>query len=142
MSEKDKSDRFETHIGAVSGPVHTGKGDILIEHWDARGVTAADVDALRKLLSDLRARVTAEAPPELAQEAQKQVDKLEQATAAEKPDVGAMKGVRDWFLEHLPSVAGAVTSLVNPFLGKVVEAAGDLAAGEIRRRYGKPEPNT
>jgi hypothetical protein len=141
MSEKDKSDRFEAYIGAVSGPVHTGKGDILIEHWDARGMTAADVDALRKLLSDLRARVAAEAPPELAQEAQKQVDKLEQAATAEKPDVSAMKQVQDWFLKHLPAVAGAVTSLVNPFLGKVVEAAGDLAAGEIRKRYGKQEPN-
>jgi micrococcal nuclease len=100
MSKKDKSDHFDTHIGSVSGPVHTGKGDILIEHWDARGITAADMDALRRLLGDLRARVATEAPPELAKEARKQVDKLEKAATAEKPDVSTMKQVRDWFLKQ------------------------------------------
>jgi len=139
MTEQRTGDTFETHIGSVSGPVHTGKGDILIEHWDARGMTAADVEALRDLFSNLRARVAAESPPELAKKAQAQVDKLEKAVTAEKPDVSAMEQVRDWFLKHLPSVAGAVTSLVNPILGQVVEAAGDLAAGELRRRFGQQE---
>ncbi|MDY7079212.1 MAG: hypothetical protein SXV54_20045 [Chloroflexota bacterium] len=139
MTEQRKADSFETHIGSVSGPVHTGKGDILIEHWDAQGLTEADAKALHDLFGKLRARVTAEAPPELAQEAQAQVDKLEEAATAKEPDVSTMKRVRDWFLEHLPSVAGAVASLVNPFLGKVVEAAGDLAAGELKRRFGQQE---
>ena len=139
MAKQREGDTFETHIGSVSGPVHTGKGDIVIERWEARGVTAEDVEALRSLFGDLRARVAAEAPPEMADEAQQQVDELEEAATAEKPDVSRMKRVRDWFVEHLPSIAGGVTSLlVNPILGKVVEAAGDLTAGELRRRFEQP----
>lgn len=140
MTKRRTGDTFETHIGSVSGPVHTGKGDIIIERWEARGVTAADLEALRALFGDLRARVATEAPPELADEALAQVDALEETTTAEEPDVSAMERVRDWFLKHLPSVAGVVTSLlVNPILGKVVEAAGDLVADELRRRFGPQE---
>jgi len=140
MTRRRKGDTFHTHIGSVSGPVHTGKGDIIIQRWGARGVTAEETEALRRLFADLRAQVAAEAPPELAQEAQAQVDALEQEATAEKPDVDKMQRVRDWFLRHLPRVAGTVTSLlVNPILGKVVEAAGDLAAEELRRRFGHQE---
>ena len=143
MTKRGAGDTFETHIGSVSGPVHTGKGDILIGRWEAQGVTAADLEALRDQFADLRGRVTAEAPPALASEAQAQVDALEKAATAEEPDLSAMERVRDWFVEHLPSVAGSVTALlVNPILGKVVEAAGELAAGELRRRFGQQEAGT
>ena len=142
MTKRRTSDTFEVHIGSVSGPVHTGKGDIIIERWEERGM-AADMEALRGLFADLQERVAAEAPPELADEAQAQVDTLEQVAAAKEPDLSTMERVRDWFVEHLPSVAGSATSLlVNPVLGKVVEAAGDLAAGELRRRFGQWEENT
>ena len=140
MTKRRKGDTFETHIGSVSGPVHTGKGDIIVERWDVRGVTAADLEALRALFAGLQERVAAEAPPELADEAQSQVNTLEKAATAKEPDLSTMERVRDWFVEHLPSIAGSVTSLlVNPILGKVVEAAGDLAAGELRRRFGQQE---
>ena len=140
MTKRRTGDTFEVHIGSVSGPVHTGKGDIIVESWDARGVTAADLEALRALFAGLQERVAAEAPPELADEAQSQVNTLEKAATAEEPDLSTMERVRDWFVEHLPSIAGSVTSLlVNPILGKVVEAAGDLAAGELRRRFGQQE---
>ena len=143
MTKRGTGDTFETHIGSVSGPVHTGKGDILIERWETRGVTAADLEALRDQFADLRGRVAAEAPPALASEAQAQVDVLEKAATAEKPDLSAMERVRDWFVEHLPAVAGSVTALlVNPILGQVVEAAGELAAGELRRRFGQQEAGT
>jgi hypothetical protein len=140
MTKRRRGDAFETHIGSVSGPVHSGKGDIVIEHWEARGLTAADLEALHALFDNLRERVAAEAPPELAEEAQAQVDELVEAATAEKTDLSAVERVRNWFLNNLPSVAGAVTSLlVNPILGKVVEAAGDLTANELRRRFGRPE---
>ncbi len=140
MTKQGAGDTLETHIGSVSGPAHTGKGNILIEHWETGGVAAADLEALRDLFAGLRGRVAAEAPPALADEAQAQVKALEKAATAEKPDLSAMERVRDWFVEHLPSIAGSVTALlVNPILGKVVEAAGDLAAGELRRRFGQQE---
>jgi hypothetical protein len=153
MTRRRKGDTFQTHIGSASGPVHTGSGDIvisgplhtgsgdiLVEHWEARGLTAEEMEALRALFADLRTQVAAAAPPELAKEAQAQVDALEKEVSAEKPDVSKMRRVRDWFLKHLPKVAGVVASvLVNPILGKVVEAAGDLAADELRQRFGRPE---
>lgn len=145
MTERDEGDTFETHIGSVSGPVHTGKGDILIEnwenweHWEQRGLTREEVEALRGLFRDLRTQVVEKAPSdELAKEAQEKVDTLEEAVTAAEPDVSAMERVKRWFGEHLPSAAGAVTSLlVNPIVGKMVEAAGDLAADELRRRFGR-----
>ncbi len=142
MTRRRTGDTFHTHIGSVSGPVHTGKGDIVIQRWEAGGVTAEEIEALQRLFADLRAQVGAEAPPELVQEAQAQVDALEQEAIAAKPDVDRMQRVRDWFLKHLPRVAGTVTSvLINPILGKVVEAAGDLAAEELRQRFGREEAN-
>lgn len=96
MTKRHTGDTFEVHIGSVSGPVHTGKGDIIVESWDARGVTAADLEALRALFAGLRERVAAEALPELADEAQAQVDTLEQVTTAKEPDLSTIERVRDW----------------------------------------------
>ncbi len=57
---------------------------------------------------------------------------------ATKPDLTTMEYVKNWFEKHLPQMAGAIISvLVNPIVGKVVEAAGELAAGELKRRFGK-----
>lgn len=42
--------------------------------------------------------------------------------------------VKRWLLKRLPSVAGLVTGmLVNPIVGKLVQAAGDAAAAELSR---------
>jgi len=66
MTQKHNRDTFATHIGSVSGPAHACRGDIIIQHWDARGITAADLDALSCLFTDLRERVATKAPPNLA----------------------------------------------------------------------------
>ncbi len=138
MDNYHEGDSFETHIGSVSGPVHTGKGDIIIENWKERGITREEVETLGALFDDLRSQVMEKAPPELEEEAQAQVEALEEEVAAKEPDVSRIERVRKWFAEHLPSAVGAVTSvLVNPIVGKVVEAAGELAADELRRRFGQ-----
>jgi hypothetical protein len=47
-----------------------------------------------------------------------------------------MQSIRQWFGAHLPLLAGAVTSvIVHPVVGKLVEAAGDMVAGEFRRQF-------
>ena len=57
---------------------------------------------------------------------------------AEEPDLSVMEYVKGWFGKHLPQLAGAVASVVvHPVVGKVVGAAGDLAAAEFRRRFGE-----
>jgi len=65
------------------------------------------------------------------------VQELEEAVTAEKPDLTTMEYVKQWFVKNLPGLAGAVTGVVvNPIVGKLVEAAGDALAAEFRRRFG------
>jgi len=139
MTERENHDRLETHFhGPVSGSVHTGKGDIYVERLVFRGATHDEVRAIRSLFDSLRAQVRAIAPLAVQGEALKQINALEAEVASEEPDLGAVERVRKWFVEHLPTLAGSVAALlVNPIVGKVVEAAGDLAASELERRFGQ-----
>ena len=44
--------------------------------------------------------------------------------------------IRDWFSAHLPRLAGAVNALVvSPLVGRIVAAAGELAAAEFRNTF-------
>jgi hypothetical protein len=89
------------------------------------------------LVTQLRAHVTAEAPDEKRDAALERVDELRDAVVAEEPDLTTMDYVRRWFGRNLPKLAGAVTGLiVNPVVGRVVEAAGELAAEQFRRLFG------
>jgi len=140
MTNDQKGDHFEVHIGSVSGPVHTGKGDILVEQWQANMTRGEALEAAHQLFAELRAQMAEQAPPEMEEEAKAKVDALEEAVTAKTPDLEKMARIREWFVKHLPSAVGTVTSvLVNPILGKVVEAAGDLAAEQLRQRFSSPE---
>jgi hypothetical protein len=47
-----------------------------------------------------------------------------------------MEYVKNWFGKHLPGLAGTVVGvLVHPVVGKLVEAAGDAAADEFKKRF-------
>ena len=59
---------------------------------------------------------------------------------AKEPDVSTMEYVKRWFTKNIPRLAGAVTSVVvNPIVGKIVEAAGEGLADEYRRRFGEEQ---
>lgn len=125
--------------GGVSGQLAAGKNITQRSErvGGGRVVTEADRDELRRLFVELRDRVAAEASADRRDSALERVDELEEAVVEGEPDVTTMAYVRSWFAKHLPALAGAVTALVvNPLVGKVVEAAGDLVAGEFRRRFG------
>ena len=123
----------------VSGQVAVGEGitqvgDIGAAHPE---VTEAELAELRQTLADLKAQVAAEAPPERRSAALERVDELEEAITAEEPDLATMEYVKRWFVKHLPGLAGAVAGVfVDPVVGKLVEMAGEAAAGEFRRRFG------
>jgi len=120
-------------IGAVSG----GEVNIGVPAAKQPEVTEADLVALRKLLADLKAQVEVEAPPERKEAALERVGELEQAVTAKQPDLSTMEYVKGWFVKNLPGLAGAVTSVViNPIVGKLVQAAGDTLAAEFKRRFG------
>jgi hypothetical protein len=98
-------------------------------------LTADDVRGLSDAIEKLRERVAADAPAAQRDAALKQVDLLQQSILPQ-PKVGLMKEVRDWFIEHLPSLLGAVTAVfVNPIVGKVVEASGEMAADAFRSKF-------
>lgn len=121
-----------TFYGPIYGPTHAGSGDI---HAGGQryGLEASD---LTSLFEALRKLVAEQAPLDKKPAALQEVDELEAAVKAEKPDVGKMEQVLNWFRRYLPTLAGAVASvIVNPIVGRVVETAGELAAEELKRRF-------
>ncbi len=96
-----------------------------------------DLAELRRAVEGVKAQIRAEVPPEKQAAALERVDEIERAVVAEEPDLTTLQYVRNWFANNLPKLAGAVTGLVvHPVVGKVVEAAGDLAASQFRRLFG------
>ena len=124
--------------GDVSGQVAVGK-DIVQEQTVAPSptVTEADWQAIKQMIADLRAQVAQHAPTDKRDAALERVNELEEAITAEEPDLTTMEYVKKWFGKHLPQLAGVVTSVVvNPIVGKVVAAAGEVAAAEFKARFG------
>jgi len=140
MPEKKEGDVIKATItGDVSGQVAVGKG-IKQEQTISvvkPEVTEEDLAALRAMLAELKAKVEAEAPPDKKEAAVERLQELEEAVTSKEPDLTTMEYVKRWFARNLPSLAGAVTSVVvHPIVGKLVEAAGDAVAAEFRRRFG------
>jgi hypothetical protein len=122
-----------TFHGPVHGPVHTGAGDINIDsiHY---GLDANDLEGLFSALRDL---VAEQSPSDQKEEALDKVGQLQEAIKEDEPNLSKMESVLNWFKDNLPQLAGAVTSVIlNPIVGKLVEAAGDLVAEEFTRRFG------
>jgi len=134
-------DNIQATIGDHAQGVTVGKGiDIhqVIGEWTQVQVTEADLAAVREIFAELKRQVETQAPPEKKDSATERVEELEEAVTAKEPDLTTMEYVRKWFGKHVPQLAGTVVGvLVNPVVGKVVEAAGDLAAGELKRRFEK-----
>jgi hypothetical protein len=118
----------------VYGAAHAGNGDIYGNAIQF-GLDAKDVSSL---FMALRQRVDDQAPADKKVAAQQQVNILEHAVGKKKPDVSRMESVLAWFKEHLPQLAGTVTSVIlHPLVGKVVEAAGEIVVDEFKRRFSR-----
>lgn len=105
----------------------------------ARPLTPEEIASLADAFRSLDKQIEQDAPAERKEEARQQVEQLKEAVAAEKPDVPAMEKARGWFVENLPAMLGAVTSiLTHPIVGKLVEAAGEFTLDQFRQRLGLP----
>lgn len=116
-----------------------GQGNILNQTLGTAQseVTEADLEVLRRLLANVKAQVKAEAPPEKSRAALERLDELEVAVTAKEPDLSTMEYIKNWFFKNLPTLSGAVTSIViHPIVGKLVEAAGETLAEDFRDRFG------
>jgi hypothetical protein len=140
MDKQEKSgDVIHANIsGPVSGQIGVGKDITQTQTIGERlPVTDGEMAELRKMVAELKAKVEAEAPLETRDAALERVDELEEAVTAKEPDLTTMEYVKRWFTKNLPTLAGAVTGVVvNPIVGKVVEAAGEGLAAQFRQRFG------
>ncbi|HEY9750385.1 MAG TPA: hypothetical protein V6C63_17005 [Allocoleopsis sp.] len=99
--------------------------------------TEAELLILQRMFETIKAKVATEAPPEKQPAALERLDELQEAVTAKKPDVSTMAYVKNWFVKNLPTLSGAVASLVvHPIVGKLVAAAGDEIVSEFRDRLG------
>jgi hypothetical protein len=123
--------KYNIQFGNVShSQFVTGDYNTVAQHV---GLAPEEVALLRGAFDDMKAEVAAQAPPEKREEAAAHAAEIEKAVVAKKPDPSRVRKALRWFREHLPQVLGTVTSvLVNPIVGKVVSAAGDVVAKEFR----------
>jgi hypothetical protein len=136
------------HVG-TAGPGSTltvaggSISQVLDASQQARLGRLATQDEIASLVNSIRAldeTIRAEAPPEAQAEALKQADEVKAAVTSEKPDVDRMARARQWFVEQLPGILGAVTGvLTHPVVGRLVEAAGEFTLKQFRARLGLPD---
>jgi len=126
--------------GVTRGQVNIGDGNRQAIGADNLELTARERKELQRLLNELRDKVASSVPSEQKDAALERVQELEQAVAEKKPDLTTMEYVKNWFARNLPSLAGAVTGLIlNPLIGKLVEAGGDLLVKDFQRRFGETQ---
>jgi hypothetical protein len=141
---KKRKPQVSWSIGNTSGAqIVVGEGnevignDNRIEQNKNIFLSPAESEILRGKFSDLKQEIESSAPSDKKQAALQKADELQKAVLSKKTDTSTMTDVRDWFIKNLPGIAGTVTSvLVNPIVGKLVAAAGDLAAKEFRQKLG------
>jgi len=104
--------------------------------------TAADRTEIERLVADLKSQLAGlDAPANKKLLGQEFVSQLETelTKTAEQPDASIIKVAGNWLLDNLPALAGSLASLfLNPIIGKVVAAAGDLAAEWVQKRFRGP----
>lgn len=69
-------------------------------------------------------------------EAQGKAEELREELTNEKPQHSTIEYLKTWLLKNVPAMAGTLTSIfATPIVGKVVEAAGEIAAQKLRERF-------
>ncbi|NEZ55247.1 hypothetical protein [Adonisia turfae] len=139
-SSGNKGDQISANIsGEVSGQMAVGKNISQVHQFgplQPLEVTPAELEELKGVFKALKAQISTSTAPERRDSALERVDELEEAVTADKPDLTTVEYVKQWFVKHLPALSGAVTGvIIHPIVGKLVEASGDMAAEEFRRRF-------
>ncbi len=138
---KGSGDSFNVTIGNQASDIAIGKNIQQIRESSRAKleITETDLAEINHLFVSLKEVITKSVPLERQHAALERVEELEETVSAKKPDLTTIEYVKNWFVKNLPQVAGNVIGLlVHPIVGKVVEAAGDLAAGELKRRFENP----
>ena len=130
-------DIIQATIGDNASQVAVGKNIRQQQVSGSGKITEADLKQLDTLFADLKRQIEEQAPSEKKAAALERVDELHQEITNGKPEPSTFAYVKSWFGKNLPTLLGSVTSVVvNPLVGKLVQAATGLAAAEIKRRFG------
>jgi hypothetical protein len=122
--------------GSASGQTAIGQ-DITQIHTEAAPVSEAELAELRQAIDSLKTQVPEQAPPDKQAQAVQHLEELHEAVTAPKPELSTIEYVRNWFIKNIPTMAGAVTSIVlGPIVGRLVQAGGDVLAADFKRRLG------
>lgn len=122
--------------GSASGQTAIGQ-DITQIHAEAAPVSEAELAELRQAIDSLKTQVAQQAPPDKQALAVQHLEELHEAVTAPKPELSTIEYVRNWFIKNIPTMAGAVTSIVlGPIVGRLVQAGGDVLAADFKRRLG------
>lgn len=128
--------------GSVSGQFAVGERITQIRtSVTAEPVTDAELANLKLAIASLKAEVAQQAPADKQAAAAERLDELHQAITSGKPKLSTMEYVRDWFAGNIPTMVGAVTSvIVNPIVGSLVKAGGDALFSDFEHRFGSGQP--
>jgi hypothetical protein len=125
--------------GSNYGALWAGDRNTVVVNAKTGATTTLTPDEVRSVadsIDQLRDRIASEVPPGQRDAALSQVAQLQSAILPQ-PKVGRMQEVRDWFVKHLPSMLGTLTTIfVNPIVGKIVQAAGEMTASAFHNRFG------
>ena len=134
--------KYETKLGDVGPGAQVAIGEQLEQTVVQAPPELTDDERteIEQLLAELKRQLgDLDLPERRKQMAQALVEQLaaELTRTDAPPNSTTLQYVGDWLLRNTPTLAGTLTGLfLNPVVGKVVEAAGDLATGWIRERFG------
>lgn len=140
--DKVTGDKIDGQVGDVGPGAQVAIGKEIkqtITRAPTELTTAERVEIVR-LLAELKNQLASLDIPEkkklVGQEFVGQLE--EELTKSEAPpDASTIKVAGDWLLNNIPALAGTVASVfASPIVGKVVEAAGDIAAEWVKKRFG------
>lgn len=124
--------KYNIKFGSVSNSqVSVGDYNTLTQRV---GFSPEETAQLQQVFEDFKATVSEQAPPEAREEAKSQASALERAIVTDKPDPGAVRKALNWFRDHAPELAGtAMSVVVNPLVGKLVQGAGQAIADHFKQ---------
>jgi len=140
--DKVTGDKIEGHLGDVGPGAQVAIGKDISQTITQTPIelTTAERLELEHLLAELKNQLARLEIPEnkkvIGQELVGQLEK-ELTKTEEPPDASTIKVAGSWLLENIPALAGTLASVfLNPVVGKIVEAAGDIAAEWVQERLG------
>lgn len=112
-NKKDQSTVFSTHIGSVTGPVHTGSGDINIENISISTNISTKVEFLsylKSVRSEIEMAQQEGLPEDTAKRASAELKDAEKEASKDKPNPRSLQIHLENAKRILLSVAGLATA--------------------------------